>query len=101
VSGARLVGVDSNFRPHIQGDQHGQVEELPHETKVAKGRPRHSRLGPVHLARVPGRHEGLGELDHCPEHAECGLLDKMNRKKEKTFIVVFCSDAKKKNHRSR
>ena len=79
MSGARLVGVDSNFRPQVQGDQHGQVEELPHATKVAKGRSRHSGLGPVHLARVPGRHEGLGELDHGSEHAECRLLEKMNR----------------------
>jgi len=97
VSGARLVGVDSNFRPQIQGDQHRQVEELPHETKVAKSRSRHSSLGPVHLARVPGRHEGLGELDHGPEHAERRLLEKMNRKKN-FYIVVFLLRCKKRRN---
>ena len=59
MSGARLAEVDDAVHPELQGDQHGQVEELPHEAALAESRPCHSGLGPVHLSRVQGRRQRL------------------------------------------
>jgi len=74
MSGTRVAEVDDTVQPELQGDQHGQVEELPHEAQVAEGCPRHSGPGPVHLARVPGRRQRLRQLHHCPQHPECRFL---------------------------
>ena len=71
---ARLAKVDSTVKPKLQGDQHRQVKELPHETSMAEGRSRHSGLGSVHVSRVQGRRERLGKFHHGFEHTKRRFL---------------------------